>query len=155
MALLIDWYHSFLRTYEALWLEKFPEKWLLVVVNDSKNKLYLRLSLYEDWFLKMFNWLITPAMKTNKRLLKLTDILFPLLMLCLGTRMILNWTGGEQGTIDTFRVSLYGLTEIVLIVVLLTYGIYLCVQQWRKYQQSQSKWRMASLFFTKVSHPCY
>ena len=115
-----------------------------------KNKLYLCFSLYEDCFLRMFNRLIIPAMKTNKRLLKLTDILFPLLMLCLGTRMILNWTGGEQGTIDTLRVFLYGLTEIALIVVLLTYGIYLCVQQWRKYQQSQSKWRMASLFFILV-----
>lgn len=89
-------------------------------------------------------------MKTNKPLRKLTDILFPLLMLCLGTRMILNWTGGEQETIGTLRVFLYGLTEIVLIVVLLTYGIYLCVQQWRKYQHSQSKWRMASLFFILV-----
>ena len=89
-------------------------------------------------------------MKTEKRLHKLTDILFPLLMLCLGTRMILNWTGGEQGAIDALRVFLYGLTEIVFIVVLLTYGIYLCVQQWRKYLQSQSKWRMVSLLFILV-----
>ena len=78
-------------------------------------------------------------MKTDKRFRKLTDVLFPLLMLCLGTRMILNWTGGEQGAIDALRVFLYGLTEIVFIVVLLTYGIYLCVQQWRKYLQRDRK----------------
>lgn len=89
-------------------------------------------------------------MKIENRSRKLTDFLFPLLMLCLGTRMVLNWTGGEQVSADTLHVFLYGLTEIVLIVVLLIYGIYLCVRHWKKYQQSQDKWRMANLLFILV-----
>ena len=89
-------------------------------------------------------------MKTEKRSWKLTDILFPLLMLCLATRMVLNWGGGELGATDKLQVFLYGLTEIALIVVLLFYGLYLCVHHWKKYQQNQGKWRMANLLFIFV-----
>ena len=89
-------------------------------------------------------------MKTEKRSRKLTDILFPLLMLCLATRMVLNWTSGEREFTDVLSVFLYGLTEILLIVVLLFYGICLCIRHWKKYQQSQGRWRMVHLMFVFV-----
>ena len=105
---------------------------------------------YEVCCLACFNSSVMLAMKTKLRFCKLTDILFPLLMLCLATRRVLNWTSGEHGSTDVLHVFLYGFTEIVLIVVLLIYGIYLCIRQWKKFQQSKGKWRIANLLFVLV-----
>ena len=84
---------------------------------------------------------------TEKRPRKQRDILFPLFMLCLFIRIVLEWYRGESESADTLYILLQGLTEIVLIVICVIYGIYFCIKLWQNIKKYKGIWRLLNLIF--------